>query len=171
MSYYDDTYEDDLNEEVNDDDEVYNFEDEDDDEFEGFDENAILEQASIELLIEYCENMSDEEFMEFCNSEECEILVEAGKFTKNTILSLNRNDELTKRTHKIALNIEARKNSALWKKYVKYRKLYLEAKGEIIRKNGSKASKLAKKQFKVFAKNVNIKRIPTAARVLDNKKK
>lgn len=176
-NYYDDEF-------INDDEQVCNFsdgdydddyeadyDDESEDEIQGIDEQLVLEKSSLESILETLENADETEFREFCNSDECEILIEAGKFTKNTILSLNRNDELKKRTNKIAINIEAQKNSALWKKYVKYRKAFMSVKKEIIDKNYSKATKLANKQLKMFAKNINTKRIPTTARILDNKKK
>ena len=152
----------------------YDDSDENDDDFgaeDYYDEEDVLEESSTEYILHLLSEMSDEEFTEFCNSSECEILVEAGKFTKNSILSLNKNDELKKRTNIIAINIEKSKNSSLYKEYIKYRKKYIDAKNKILTKNFSKASKMATKQLRTYAKNIDPKRIPVVARRLDNKKK
>lgn len=144
--------------------------DDDEDDFSGLDESVVLEKSSIELILEAISNMNDVEFNEFVRSEEFDILVEAGKFTKNTIISLNRNDELKKRASIIAINIEKEKNSALYQKYEKAKRTMMACRKEIINKNFNKANKLAQKQLKAFTKSININKIPVVARALDNKK-
>lgn len=147
------------------------YDEDDEDDFLGLDEEAAIEQSSVELMLEAISNLNDREFREFLSSEECDILVESGKFTKNTIISLNKEDELKKRISSIAINMERQKNSALYQKYEKARRIMLQVKQEIIDKNISKASKAANKQLKMFTKSVNLDRVPLTARTLDNKKK
>ena len=150
---------------------MLSYDDEDEDDFMGLDEEAALEEASKELILDAISKLDDTTFREFLSSEEFNILVEAGKFTKNTIISLSKEDELKKRISAIAINIERQKNSSLYQRYEKARKTMLTLKEEIINKNMSKATKAASKQLKQFAKAVNVDRIPLTARTLDNKKK
>lgn len=174
-----------LDEEVEEDDDEYtingddilgeeDFDDEDDlnesteDEF-GIDEEEIIEESAHEVICEAIKNMSNNEIRELLESTDFDFLTEAKRFTKNTVLSLNKGDELNKRANVIAIMIEKKRNSALYKKYKKYRKGYKSLQKQILAKNGARAQKMAKKQLRVYTKNSN-KKLPILAKFLDNKK-
>lgn len=142
-------------------------EDFEDDGFEAFDEEGIAETAMAEYLHEHISNLPESEFNEIVNSVDYDAFEEAGKLPQRSLLVLSRDSELKKRQALIAVEIERRKNSALYKNYKKYRQLYLNAKKQIMKKNGARATAIAKKQVRIYLKNMDPK-TNKIARTVDN---
>ena len=62
---------------------------------------------------------SDDEKRELL--EQADVLLEAKKISRKTIVKLNKNDDLTRRTGMAALQLAKDNNDSLWKKLVKNR--------------------------------------------------
>lgn len=86
---------------------------------------------------------SDEEKQELLESSD--VLLEAKKISRRTIVRLNKNDDLTRRTGMAALQLAKDNNDNLWKKLVKNRIMERKLLAAIKKKYANKAQLVARK--------------------------
>ena len=109
----------------------------------GFLEACIVDEVS---------HLSDEKIQEFCQSPEAEALVEAGVMRKKTLVRLSKKDDFSRRRTMAAFTIAREKKDPLWSKLVKKRVQERKLIGEIVKKYGGKADKVAKAGQKEYLK-------------------
>ena len=109
----------------------------------GFLEACIVDEVS---------HLSDEKIQEFCQSPEAEALVEAGVMRKKTLVRLSKKDDFSRRRTMAAFTIAREKKDPLWAKLVKNRVQERKLIGEIVKKYGGKADKVAKAGQKEYLK-------------------
>ena len=109
----------------------------------GFLEACIVDEVS---------HLSDEKIQEFCQSPEAEALVEAGVMRKKTLVRLSKKDDFSRRRTMAAFTIAREKKDPLWTKLVKNRVQERKLIGEIVKKYGGKADKVAKAGQKEYLK-------------------
>ena len=109
----------------------------------GFLEACIVDEVS---------HLSDEKIQEFCQSPEAEALVEAGVMRKKTLVRLSKKDDFSRRRTMAAFTIARDKKDPLWSKLVKNRVQERKLIGEIVKKYGGKADKIAKAGQKEYLK-------------------
>ena len=109
----------------------------------GFLEACIVDEVS---------HLSDEKIQEFCQSPEAEALVEAGIMRKKTLVRLSKKDDFSRRRTMAAFTIAREKKDPLWSKLVKNRVQERKLIGEIVKKYGGKADKVAKVGQKEYLK-------------------
>ena len=109
----------------------------------GFLEACIVDEVS---------HLSDEKIQEFCQSPEAEALVEAGVMRKKTLVRLSKKDDFSRRRTMAAFTIARDKKDPLWSKLVKNRLQERKLIGEIVKKYGGKADKVAKAGQKEYLK-------------------
>ena len=109
----------------------------------GFLEACIVDEVS---------HLSDEKIQEFCQSPEAEALVEAGVMRKKTLVRLSKKDDFSRRRTMAAFTIAREKKDPLWSKLVKNRVQERKLIGEIVKKYGGKADKVAKAGQKEYLK-------------------
>ena len=109
----------------------------------GFLEACIVDEVS---------HLSDEKIQEFCQSPEAEALVEAGVMRKKTLVRLSKKDDFSRRRTMAAFTIARDKKDPLWSKLVKNRVQERKLIGEIVKKYGGKADKVAKVGQKEYLK-------------------
>ena len=117
-------------------------------------ENEVLGNL---IIAELAENLSEDDFNAFLESAECQALLEAGKFSKKTIVRMSKADDLERRTSMAALNLAKQADNAAWKEYVKAMKKAHAAKAKMLQQFGSKGARIAKKAQKEFQKIPNMK--------------
>lgn len=86
---------------------------------------------------------SDEEKQELLESSD--VLLEAKKISRRTIVRLNKNDDLTRRTGMAALQLAKDNNDNLWQKLVKNRIMERKLLAAIKKKYANKAQLVARK--------------------------
>ena len=109
----------------------------------GFLEACIVDEVS---------HLSDEKIQEFCQSPEAQALVEAGVMRKKTLVRLSKKDDFSRRRTMAAFTIARDKKDPLWSKLVKNRVQERKLIGEIVKKYGGKADKVAKAGQKEYLK-------------------
>ena len=109
----------------------------------GFLEACIVDEVS---------HLSDEKIQEFCQSPEAEALVEAGVMRKKTLVRLSKKDDFSRRRTMAAFTIAREKKDPLWSKLVKNRVQERKLIGEIVKKYGGKADRVAKVGQKEYLK-------------------
>ena len=109
----------------------------------GFLEACIVDEVS---------HLSDEKIQEFCQSPEAEALVEAGVMRKKTLVRLSKKDDFSRRRTMAAFTIAREKKDPLWSKLVKNRVQERKLIGEIVKKYGGKADRVAKAGQKEYLK-------------------
>ena len=109
----------------------------------GFLEACIVDEVS---------HLSDEKIQEFCQSPEAQALVEAGVMRKKTLVRLSKKDDFSRRRTMAAFTIARDKKDPLWAKLVKNRVQERKLIGEIVKKYGGKADKVAKAGQKEYLK-------------------
>ena len=109
----------------------------------GFLEACIVDEVS---------HLSDEKIQEFCQSPEAEALVEAGVMRKKTLVRLSKKDDFSRRRTMAAFTIAREKKDPLWSKLVKNRVQERKLIGELVKKYGGRADKVAKAGQKEYLK-------------------
>jgi len=106
---------------------------------------------------------SDEEKRELLES--ADTLLEAKKISRKTIVRLNKNDDLTRRTGMAALQLAKDNNDSLWKKLVKNRIMERKLLAAIKKKYANKAQLAARKGQRAYVSgqgtvgNQNVKKM------------
>lgn len=91
---------------------------------------------------------SDEEKRELLESADA--LLEAKKISRKTLVRLNKNDDLTRRTSMAALQLARDNNDSLWKKLVKNRIIERKLLAAIKKKYAGKSKLVARQGQKAF---------------------
>ena len=102
---------------------------------------------------------SDEDKRELL--EQADVLMEANKISRRTIVKLNKNDDLTRRTGMAALQLAKNNNDSLWKKLVKNRIQERKLLAAIKKKYSSKAQIAARQGQRMYVSGQNVKRVNT----------
>lgn len=102
---------------------------------------------------------SDAEKMELL--ENADVLMEANKISRKTLVRLNKNDDLTRRTGMAALQLAKDNNDPLWKKLVKNRIMERKLLAAIKKKYANKAQVAARKGQKMYVSGQGTKPINT----------
>lgn len=124
--------------------------------------NAIEEAKSVEMELNMDELLeaffyddhysdSDEDKRELLESSDA--LLETKKISRKTIVRLNKNDDLTRRTGMAALQLAKDNNDALWKKLVKNRIMERKLLAAIKKKYANKAQLAARKGQRAYVSN------------------
>lgn len=90
----------------------------------------------------------------FTESAEVQALVEARKMSKNTFIRLNKNDDLTRRSHLACLVLAKKNNDPLWKKLALNRVKERQLREAIYKKYGNRGNIVAKKSQQVHIKQM-----------------
>lgn len=123
------------------------------------DEQTLVDATCEAALYEDLQMMTEEQRNMFLNSDEYHALQEAGLTSaigKNTIVKLNKTDDLERRIGQASLNIAREKNDALWIKLMKNRRQEKKLLHAIKKKYGSPAERVAKKAQKQYVKTHKI---------------
>ena len=126
------------------------------------DPKAMAEAAEIEMnlnLDELCEaffyddHYSDSDEEKRALFENADVLMESKKISRKTIVRLNKNDDLTRRTGMAALQLAKDNNDTLWKKLVKNRIMERKLLAAIRKKYANKAQLAARKGQRAYVSN------------------
>lgn len=123
------------------------------------DEQTLVDATCEAALYEDLQMMTEEQRSMFLNSDEYKALQEAGLTSaigKNTIVKLNKTDDLERRIGQASLNIAREKNDALWIKLMKNRRQEKKLLHAIKKKYSSPAERVAKKAQKQYVKTHKI---------------
>lgn len=101
---------------------------------------------------------SDDEKRELL--ENADVLMEA-KISRKTIVKLNKNDDLTRRTGMAALQLAKDNNDGLWKKLVKNRIQERKLLAAIKKKYAGKAQVAARQGQRMYVSNQGAKKVKT----------
>ncbi len=133
---------------------------------EGFaDELNSTEQELVEATVaaafyDDLSKMTHEQRQMFLNSEEFKALDEGGSLTgsigRNTIVKLNKTDDMERRIGQAALNIARDRNDSLWIRLQKNRVQERKLLNQINKKYGAKAERVAKQAQKQYLKTHKI---------------
>jgi len=120
--------------------------------------DAINENEIPQGFLEMCiadevSHLSDEKIQEFCESDEAQALVEAGIMRKKTLVRLSRKDDMSRRRTMAAFTLARDKKDPLWAKLVKNRVQERKLIGDIVRKYGNQAERVAKVGQKEYLKH------------------
>lgn len=102
---------------------------------------------------------SDDEKRELL--EQADVLLEAKKISRKTIVRLNKNDDITRRTGMAALQLAKDNNDTLWKKLVKNRIQERKLLAAIKKKYANKAQVIARKGQRMYVSGQGTKPIST----------
>ena len=102
---------------------------------------------------------SDEEKQELLESSD--VLLEAKKISRRTIVRLNKNDDLTRRTGMAALQLAKDNNDSLWKKLVKNRIQERKLLAAIKKKYANKAQIVARQGQRLYVSGQGTKPVNT----------
>ena len=86
-------------------------------------------------------------------SEEAAVLEAKGLIGRKTLIRLNKNDDVSRRTSAAAYQMAKDANDPLWKKLMFHMGKKNEYKEKILKKYNAKATRVAKKSQKDFMKN------------------
>ena len=106
---------------------------------------------------------SDEDKRELL--ETADVLLEANNISRKTLVRLNKNDDLTRRTGMAALQLAKDNNDSLWKKLVKNRIMERKLLAAIKKKYANKAQMAARKGQRAYVSgqgtkgNQNVKKM------------
>lgn len=113
----------------------------------------------------YDDHYSDSDYEKQQLLETPDPLLEAKKISRRTIVKLNKNDDLTRRTGMAALQLAKDNNDSLWNKLVKNRIMERKLLGAIKKKYASKAKVVASKGQRAYVSgqsttgNQNVKKM------------
>ena len=119
-------------------------------------EEELVTQTMAAFLYDDLSEMCHEQRQMFLNSDEFKAIDESKSLTssigRNTIVKLNKADDMERRIGQAALNIARDKNDILWVKLQKNRVQEKKLLDQINKKYGMKAEKIAKKTQKEYIK-------------------
>ena len=102
--------------------------------------NEVMEM----LLVDDIMRMESAQIKEFCESEEARILEEKAVLRKPTLIRLGKADDEKRRIKLMAYQLAKESKDPEWEKLKKYTALRKQSILKIMRKYGSKATKMAK---------------------------
>lgn len=113
---------------------------------------ALCRESALENA-PFFEN-GEEAVKNFTESAEVQALVEARKMSKNTFVRLNKNDDLTRRSHLACLVLAKKNNDPLWKKLALNRVKERKLREAIYKKYGNKGAIVARKSQQIHIKQM-----------------
>ena len=119
----------------------------------GIDNSEIPEGFLEQCIVDEVSHLTDEQIQEFCNSPEAEQMVQEGTMRKKTLVRLSKKDDMSRRRTMAAFSIAREKKDPLWAKLVKNRVQERKLIGEIVKKYGTKADRVAKVGQKEYLKH------------------
>ena len=119
----------------------------------GIDNSEIPEGFLEQCIVDEVSHLTDEQIQEFCNSPEAEQMVQEGTMRKKTLVRLSKKDDMSRRRTMAAFSIAREKKDPLWTKLVKNRVQERKLIGEIVKKYGNKADRVAKVGQKEYLKH------------------
>lgn len=119
----------------------------------GIDNSEIPEGFLEQCIVDEVSHLTDEQIQEFCNSPEAEQMVQEGTMRKKTLVRLSKKDDMSRRRTMAAFSIAREKKDPLWAKLVKNRVQERKLIGEIVKKYGTKADRVAKIGQKEYLKH------------------
>lgn len=125
-------------------------------------EEELVESTIGAYLYDDLTKMTHEQRQMFLNSEEFKALDEAsggsltGSIGRETIVKLNKSDDMERRIGQAALNIARDKNDSLWIRLQKNRQQEKKLLNQINKKYGQKAERVAKQAQKQYIKTHKI---------------
>lgn len=122
-------------------------------------EQELVDATCEAALYEDLQMMTEEQRAMFLNSDEYKALQEAGLTSaigKNTIVKLNKTDDLERRIGQASLNIAREKNDPLWIKLMKNRRQEKKLLHAIKKKYSNPAGRVAKKAQQQYVKTHKI---------------
>ena len=119
----------------------------------GIDNSEIPEGFLEQCIVDEVSHLTDEQIQEFCNSPEAEQMVQEGTMRKKTLVRLSKKDDMSRRRTMAAFSIAREKKDPLWAKLVKNRVQERKLIGEIVKKYGAKADRVAKIGQKEYLKH------------------
>ena len=119
----------------------------------GLDETDIPQEFLEMCIADEVSHLSDERIQEFCESDEAQALVEAGVMRKKTLVRLSKKDDMSRRRTMAAFTIARDKKDPVWAKLVKNRVQERKLIGDIVRKYGNQAERVAKVGQKEYLKH------------------
>ena len=119
----------------------------------GIDNSEIPEGFLEQCIVDEVSHLTDEQIQEFCNSPEAEQMVQEGTLRKKTLVPLSKKDDMSRHRTMAAFSLAREKKDPLWTKLVKNRVQERKLIGEIVKKYGAKADRVAKIGQKEYLKN------------------
>lgn len=116
-----------------------------------------------QMLEEDLSTLTEEQQRAFLESEEYDLICETKHFKKKTIVKLNKNDDLSRRTSQAAIVIAGEKNDPLFKKLALNRMQEKKLLKAIKMKYKTQAIKAAKESQRDYVKDVNKSKMMTVA--------
>jgi len=123
----------------------------------------VAEYLFNQQLEEDLSTLTEEQQKAILESEEYELLCETKHFKKKTIVKLNKNDDLSRRTSQAAIVIAGEKNDPLFKKLALNRMQEKKLLKAIKMKYKTQAIKAAKESQRDYVKDVNKSKMMTVA--------
>ena len=120
---------------------------------EGIDNSEIPAGLVEPYIVDEVSQLTEEQIQEFCHSPEAEQMVQEGTMRKKTLVRLSKKDDMSRRRTMAAFSIARQKKDALWTKLVKNRVQERKLIGEIVKKYGNKADRVAKVGQKEYLKH------------------
>ena len=117
------------------------------------------EALSLVITSAIMESMQPEEFNAFCESAECEVLVEKGLIHRKTLIRLSKQDDLDRRRTMAAMQLAKNAKAPSWKKYKKFIKLAKAEKRKMVELFGSRGERVAKKAQVEYLRTPILQRI------------
>ena len=102
---------------------------------------APLEEA---YIYDELSHLTDENKKAFLQSEECKAMEEKALIGRKTLVRLDKNDDLTRRTKMAAFEMAKQKGDVLWDKLALNRVKERDLISKIMKKYGSKAQRIAR---------------------------
>lgn len=128
--------------------------------------NVNMEELEEAFLYDEFGSASDDVKKAFIESSD--VMLEKGNISRKTIVRLNKNDDLTRRTTMAALQLSKDANDNLWKALVGNRIRERKLLAAIKKKWGNKAGIVAKKAQRSYLSGTNRSKMLTA-KELDNR--
>lgn len=116
-----------------------------------------------QMLEEDLSTLTEDQQRAFLESEEYDLICETKHFKKKTIVKLNKNDDLSRRTSQAAIVIAGEKNDPLFKKLTLNRMQEKKLLKAIKMKYKTQAIKAAKESQRDYVKDVNKSKMMTVA--------
>lgn len=126
------------------------------------DESFDMEKYYETLLYMELASLPHEDRKAIVESEEAAILEAKGLIGRKTLIRLNKDDDVSRRTSAAAYQMARDNNDPLWAKLMLYMNKKNEYKDKILKKYNSKAIRVAKKSQKEFMKNPAAKLLKVA---------
>lgn len=117
------------------------------------DGNLNVDELLESYIYDEISRLPDEKRQEFVQSEAAQVMLEKGYFRKNTLVRLNKEDDLSRRLKMACLQMAKDNDDPLWNKLTANRVKERDLLDAITNKYSNKAGRVAKMGQKEFLKN------------------